>query len=149
MSQEVIAIEGGHKLKGTVRISGAKNATVALIPAIVLAEEPVEIMGVPEISDVDALMVLLKELNCEVELEEDTLKVNPETMINMPLVSDAVDKLRASYYFMGALLGKYGDVTIKMPGGCYLGPRPIDLHLKGFEALGARFIPFTCRSFEG
>jgi len=137
MSQEVIAIEGGHKLKGTVRISGAKNATVALIPAIVLAEEPVEIMGVPEISDVDALMVLLKELNCEVELEEDTLKVNPETMINTPLVSDAVDKLRASYYFMGALLGKYGDVTIKMPGGCYLGPRPIDLHLKGFEALGA------------
>ena len=84
MSQEVIAIEGGHKLKGTVRISGAKNATVALIPAIVLAEEPVEIMGVPEISDVDALMVLLKGLNCEVELEEDTLKVNPETMINMP-----------------------------------------------------------------
>lgn len=137
MSQEVIAIEGGHKLKGTVRISGAKNATVALIPAIVLAEEPVEIMGVPEISDVDALMVLLKGLNCEVELEEDTLKVNPETMINTPLVSDAVDKLRASYYFMGALLGKYGDVTIKMPGGCYLGPRPIDLHLKGFEALGA------------
>lgn len=137
MSQEVIAIEGGHKLKGTVRISGAKNATVALIPAIVLAEKPVEIMGVPEISDVDALMELLKELNCEVELEEDTLKVNPETMINTPLVSDAVDKLRASYYFMGALLGKYGDVTIKMPGGCYLGPRPIDLHLKGFEALGA------------
>ena len=137
MAQEVIAIEGGHPLRGTVRISGAKNATVALIPAIVLADSPVEIYGVPNISDVDALAVLLKELDCEVEKEGDTLKVDPSHMKNNPLTSEAVDKLRASYYFMGALLGKYGEVTIRMPGGCYLGPRPIDLHLKGFEALGA------------
>lgn len=137
MAKEVIAIEGGHKLKGTVRISGAKNATVALIPSVVLAQEPVEICGVPEISDVEALVILLRELNCEVELEGDTLRVDPTHMKNNPLTSEAVDKLRASYYFMGALLGKYGEVTIKMPGGCYLGPRPIDLHLKGFEALGA------------
>ena len=137
MAQEVIAIEGGHPLRGTVRISGAKNATVALIPAIVLADSPVEIYGVPNISDVDALAVLLKELDCEVKKEGDTLKVDPSHMKNTPLTSEAVDKLRASYYFMGALLGKYGEVTIRMPGGCYLGPRPIDLHLKGFEALGA------------
>ncbi len=137
MAKEVIAIEGGHTLRGTVRISGAKNATVALIPSVVLAETPVEIYGVPEISDVDALMTLLRELNCEVELEGDTLRVDPTHIQNNPLTSDAVDKLRASYYFMGALLGRYGEVTIKMPGGCYLGPRPIDLHLKGFEALGA------------
>lgn len=134
---EVIAIQGGHKLNGTVRIAGAKNATVALIPAIVLAEGPVDIFGVPNISDVDALIVLLKELNCTVEKNEDHIKVDPSNMINVPLESEAVIKLRASYYFMGALLGKYKHVKIKMPGGCYLGPRPIDLHLKGFEALGA------------
>lgn len=134
---EVIAIEGGHKLNGTVRIGGAKNATVALIPAIVLAEGPVEIYGAPDISDVKALAVLLRELNCEVNIQGDHISVDPTDMVNIPLESDAVVKLRASYYFMGALLGKYKKVKIKMPGGCYLGPRPIDLHLKGFEALGA------------
>lgn len=135
---EVIAIEGGNKLNGTVVISGAKNATVALIPAIVLADSPVTVYGVPNISDVDALGVLLKELNCKVEKNEDILVVDPTNLENIPLVGEAVDKLRASYYFMGALLGKYKRVKIKMPGGCYLGPRPIDLHLKGFEALGAK-----------
>ena len=135
---EVIAIEGGHKLNGTVRIGGAKNATVALIPAIVLAEGPVEIYGAPDISDVKALAVLLRELKCEVNIQGDHISVDPSHMVNIPLESDAVIKLRASYYFMGALLGKYKKVKIKMPGGCYLGPRPIDLHLKGFEALGAK-----------
>ena len=135
---EVIAIEGGNKLNGTVVISGAKNATVALIPAIVLADSPVTVYGVPNISDVDALGVLLKELNCKVEKNEDILVVDPTNLENIPLVGEAVDKLRASYYFMGALLGKCKKVTMKMPGGCFLGPRPIDLHIKGFEALGAK-----------
>ena len=135
---EVIAIEGGYKLNGTVRISGAKNATVALIPAAVLSDGPVEIFGVPEISDVEALAILIEELKCEVEVDGEHIKIDPTHMEDIPLVSDAVNKLRASYYFMGALLGKYKRVKIKMPGGCYLGPRPIDLHLKGFEALGAK-----------
>lgn len=135
---EVIAIEGGYKLNGTVRISGAKNATVALIPAAVLSDGPVEIFGVPEISDVEALAILLEELKCEVGVDGEHIKIDPTHMEDIPLVSDAVNKLRASYYFMGALLGKYKRVKIKMPGGCYLGPRPIDLHLKGFEALGAK-----------
>ena len=135
---EVIAIEGGHKLNGTVVVSGAKNATVALIPAIVLADSPVTVYGVPNISDVDALGVLLRELNCEVDKNDDVLVVDPSNLKNIPLVSDAVDKLRASYYLMGALLGKWKKVTMKMPGGCFLGPRPIDLHIKGFEALGAK-----------
>ncbi|MBP3853535.1 MAG: UDP-N-acetylglucosamine 1-carboxyvinyltransferase [Erysipelotrichaceae bacterium] len=134
----VIKIEGGHPLKGTVRISGSKNSTVALIPACVLANEPVTIFGVPEISDVQSLMVLLEELGVEVEeREEGALYIDPTHMNNIPMVSNAVTKLRASYYFMGALLGKFGHAEIRMPGGCYLGPRPIDLHLKGFEALGA------------
>lgn len=138
MSEKVIAIEGGHKLNGTVRISGAKNATVALIPATVLADEPVEIYGAPQISDVEALATLLRELKCEVHVEGEKITIDPTHMEDIPLVSDAVNKLRASYYFMGVLLGKYKRVKIKMPGGCYLGPRPIDLHLKGFEALGAK-----------
>ncbi len=136
--EQVIAIEGGHKLNGTVRISGAKNATVALIPAAILADGPVDILGVPNISDVEALSILLKELNCDIDMDGEKISIDPSHMENIPLVSQAVNKLRASYYFMGALLGKYKKVVIRMPGGCYLGPRPIDLHLKGFEALGAK-----------
>ena len=136
--EEVIKIEGGHKLHGTVRISGSKNATVALIPAAILATGPVTICGVPQISDVNSLSELLKDLGVEVILKgDDILIIDPSNMTNRPMVQEAVTKLRASYYFMGALLGKYGHVEMKMPGGCYLGPRPIDLHVKGFEALGA------------
>ena len=135
---EVMKIEGGHLLEGEVRISGAKNATVALIPAAVLANGPVTIVGIPQIADVDALSRILRILNVDVnEVAEDHLIINPTHMKNVDLDDDSVTKLRDSYYFMGALLGKYGYVRMKMPGGCYLGPRPIDLHLKGFEALGA------------
>lgn len=136
--EEVIKIEGGHKLNGSVKISGSKNATVALIPAAILAKGPVTICGVPNISDVESLAVLLRELGVDVVYKSsDNLVIDPSKMENKPMLQDAVTKLRASYYFMGALLGKYGHVEMKMPGGCYLGPRPIDLHLKGFEALGA------------
>ena len=136
--EEVLKIEGGHPLVGEVTISGAKNATVALIPAAVLADGPVTIVGIPQIADVDSLSEILKSLDVEViEVRKDHIVIDPTHMVNRPLVGEAVTKLRASYYFMGALLGKYGHVQMKMPGGCYLGPRPIDLHIKGFEALGA------------
>lgn len=136
--EQVIKIEGGHQLEGEVTISGAKNATVALIPAAVLANEPVTIVGIPQIADVNNLCEILNILNIEVtKVADDHLIIDPTNMKNTDLVQDAVTKLRASYYFMGALLGKYGHVRMKMPGGCYLGPRPIDLHIKGFEALGA------------
>jgi UDP-N-acetylglucosamine 1-carboxyvinyltransferase len=137
--EEVIKIRGGNKLKGSVRISGSKNATVALIPAAILASSgPVAICGVPDISDVDSLSELLRFLKVDVFQESaENIVIDPTNMINIPLDHPAVQKLRASYYFMGALLGKYKNVKMKMPGGCYLGPRPIDLHLKGFEALGA------------
>lgn len=137
--EEVIKIEGGQKLSGKVRISGSKNATVALIPAAILSNGPVTIVGVPTISDVKALATLLEELGVEVTFKaHDHIIIDPKNMQNRPMVSETVGKLRASYYFMGALLGKYKKVEMKMPGGCYLGPRPIDLHLKGFEALGAK-----------
>ncbi len=137
--KEVIRIEGGHKLNGSVKISGSKNATVALIPAAILAMNgPVTICGVPNISDVESLSVLLRELNVTViQKSSDHIVIDTANMVNIPMDHPAVQKLRASYYFMGALLGKYGEVKMKMPGGCWLGPRPIDLHLKGFEALGA------------
>jgi UDP-N-acetylglucosamine 1-carboxyvinyltransferase len=136
--QEVIKIEGGQPLDGEVRISGSKNATVALIPAAVLASGPVTITGVPNIADVASLSQILRLLNVQVVQKEDGhLIIDPTNMKNVDLDADVVTRLRASYYFMGALLGKYGYVRMKMPGGCYLGPRPIDLHIKGFEALGA------------
>ena len=136
---EVIKIEGEHLLEGEVTISGAKNATVALIPATVLANGPVTIVGIPQIADVESLVEILRILNVEVQqFEDDHIVIDPSHMKNAVLDQEVVTKLRASYYFMGALLGKYGKVKMKMPGGCHLGPRPIDLHLKGFEALGAK-----------
>ncbi len=136
--EEVIRIEGGHALNGTIRVSGAKNATVALIPASVLATKPVRLVGIPDISDVQSLKQCLEYLEIDVRSTvEDEIYIDPSHMVNKPLNIEAVSKLRASYYFMGALLGKYHKVVIKMPGGCYLGPRPINLHIKGFEALGA------------
>ncbi|MCR5795952.1 MAG: UDP-N-acetylglucosamine 1-carboxyvinyltransferase [Solobacterium sp.] len=138
---EVIKIEGGHLLEGEVTVSGAKNATVALIPAAVLANGPVTIVGIPQIADVDSLSAIMRMLNVEVtEVAQDHLIIDPSRMKNVDLDDEIVTKLRASYYFMGALLGKYGRVRMKMPGGCYLGPRPIDLHIKGFEALGAKVV---------
>ena len=136
---DVIKIEGQHELNGTIRVSGSKNATVALIPAAVLSSNgKVTIYGVPEIDDVENLRVLLKELNVSVEQTDDMLEIDSSNLINIDLESNAVTKLRASYYLMGALLGRFKRVRMKMPGGCYLGPRPIDLHLKGFESLGAK-----------
>lgn len=135
--REVIRIEGGHRLNGEVKVSGSKNATVALIPAAVLAGGPVTISGVPEIADVASLSEILRILNCEVTEKSEHLIIDPANMRNVDLDAEVITKLRASYYFMGALLGRYGYVRMKMPGGCYLGPRPIDLHIKGFEALGA------------
>ena len=137
MSEYKIVIEGGHKLEGEVKISSSKNATVALIPATVLASDVVTLYGVPDISDIRALKDLLEELNIKVNEQDDMLIIDPKEIVNIPMESDNVSKLRASYYFMGALLGRYKRVKIKMSGGCDLGPRPIDLHLKGFQALGA------------
>ncbi|RBW68694.1 UDP-N-acetylglucosamine 1-carboxyvinyltransferase [Bacillus taeanensis] len=135
---EKLMIEGGYPLEGTVHISGAKNSAVALIPAAILAESKVTIDGLPNISDVHLLRELLEEIGGAASLEEKTLTVHPEKMIPMPLPNGKVKKLRASYYLMGAMLGRFKKAVIGLPGGCNLGPRPIDQHIKGFEALGAK-----------
>lgn len=132
-----LKIAGGYPLQGTVRISGAKNSAVALIPATILADSPVTIEGLPEISDVELLKSLLEEIGGTVQFSNHKMTVDPSAMISMPLPNGKVKKLRASYYLMGAMLGRFKKAVIGLPGGCHLGPRPIDQHIKGFEALGA------------
>ncbi|MEK4847843.1 UDP-N-acetylglucosamine 1-carboxyvinyltransferase [Bacillus sp. FSL W8-0183] len=134
---EKLNIAGGDPLRGTVHISGAKNSAVALIPATILADSPVTIEGLPHISDIDTLRDLLEEIGGKVTFEKGEMVVNPASMISMPLPNGKVKKLRASYYLMGAMLGRFKQAVIGLPGGCHLGPRPIDQHIKGFEALGA------------
>src|SRR5699024_2546738 len=135
---EKLVIQGGNRLNGTVRVSGAKNSAVALIPATILAESPVTIGGIPQISDVTMLGDLLEEIGGIVSIDKHEMKVDPSKMVSMPLPNGKVKKLRASYYLMGAMLGRFKQAVIGLPGGCHLGPRPIDQHIKGFEALGAK-----------
>lgn len=135
---KIIEIEGNKELSGTIRVSGAKNATVALIPAAILTDEEATICNVPEITDTDALCDLLKSLNVKVNRSTESIIIDPKEMKNIEIEESLSKKLRASYYFMGALLGKFKKVSMYFPGGCTIGARPIDLHLKGFEALGAK-----------
>lgn len=132
-----LVINGGRPLNGEVTISGAKNSTVALIPAAILADSPVTLEGVPDIQDVHSLIEILHEMNVKTEFTGSTLVIDPTEMVNVPMPSGKIQSLRASYYFMGALLSKFGEGVVGLPGGCFLGPRPIDQHLKGFRALGA------------
>ncbi|MFD2867710.1 UDP-N-acetylglucosamine 1-carboxyvinyltransferase [Kurthia populi] len=134
---DVFKVNGGNHLKGTIKVSGAKNSAVALIPATILADSKVTIEGLPEILDVWTLKSLLEEIGGEVTFEDGDMTVDSTKMIDMPLPNGNVKKLRASYYLMGAMLGRFKQAVIGLPGGCYLGPRPIDQHIKGFEALGA------------
>lgn len=130
-------VEGGYELNGKVRIGGAKNSAVALVPAAILSDSNVTIEGLPAISDVYTLGELIEEIGGKVTWDGTTVNVDPSDMLSMPLPNGKVKKLRASYYFMGAMLGKFNKAVIGLPGGCPLGPRPIDQHIKGFEALGA------------
>ena len=132
-----IVINGGRPLKGEVTINGAKNSVVALIPAIILADNVVTLDGVPAISDVDSLIEIMEIMGATVKQSGDCLEVDPRNIKNMPMPSGKINSLRASYYFYGSLLGRFGEATVGLPGGCDLGPRPIDLHLKAFEAMGA------------
>lgn len=137
--ENIIKIKGGKKLQGEVTISSSKNAAVAILPAVVMASEIVKLYDVPHINDVHVLIQLLQELNISVTTDKNNaLVIDPTDINNIVLDSENVSKLRASYYFMGALLGRFKKVKMLYPGGCNLGPRPIDLHLKGFEALGAK-----------
>jgi UDP-N-acetylglucosamine 1-carboxyvinyltransferase len=135
---EKYIIRGGNKLHGEVTISGAKNAAVAILPAAILSDEPCIIENVPTISDIDITIKILLAMGAEVAMvNKSTLRIDPRR-IHTPCVEyDLAKNMRASYYFLGALLGKIGRARVSMPGGCDLGARPVDQHLKGFNSLGA------------
>ena len=135
-----IKIEGGHQLTGTITVSGAKNSVVALIPAAILCDEIVTISNVPNITDVDDLEKILLHLNAKIDRDKEELVIDSSKIENKEITQELSKKLRASYYFMGALLGRFKHVEMYFPGGCAIGARPINLHLKGFEALGAKVI---------
>ena len=132
-----IIINGQNELEGTIRISGAKNAAVAIIPAAIMTDEEATICNVPEISDIDSLEEILSFLNVDVKRATESMIINPKNMENKVIPTEISSKLRASYYFMGALLAKYKYVEMYFPGGCKIGSRPINLHLEGFKKLGA------------
>lgn len=135
-------IKGGIPLSGAVDISGAKNAVVAILPAALLADEPCRIENIPSIKDVATSLLLLESLGATVNrINEHTVEIDPTTVNTCEVNDDLARSMRASYYFIGALLGKSGRARVPMPGGCWFGERPMDLHLKGFRALGAEVTP--------
>ncbi len=134
---KIMKVEGQHKLSGTIKISGAKNSSVALLPASLLADSDVTICNVPDITDTDVLCETLEFLGADVRRASESVVITP-SIENKVIPEELTKKLRASYYFMGVLLGKYKHVEMYLPGGCSIGARPIDLHLKGFESLGAK-----------
>ena len=133
-----IIIEGGKKLKGTVKISGMKNAAVAVLPAALLAEDSSEVTNIPEISDVFVIKEIMEYLGAEVKFEDKKAFINPNGITSKPIKEEYSSMFRGSYYFMGVLLAKFKKVTIYFPGGCAFEPRPIDLHIKGFKELGVK-----------
>ncbi|HEZ7988779.1 MAG TPA: hypothetical protein RWN64_06860, partial [Ruminococcus sp.] len=132
---EKFVIRGGRRLTGEVEISGAKNAAVAIIPAVILSDEPCVIENVPAISDVNICLRILREMGADVQnLSRTSYKIDATKIQKFCVPYETARKMRASYYFLGALLGKFGKARVSMPGGCPLGDRPIDQHLKGFRA---------------
>ncbi|MDD4850964.1 MAG: UDP-N-acetylglucosamine 1-carboxyvinyltransferase, partial [Gemmiger sp.] len=135
---EKFVIRGGKPLVGEVTISGAKNAAVAILPATILAADKCVIENLPCISDVMASLQILSELGANIRMISKSTYEIDTTHLNGTEVSNELSRqMRASYYFLGALLGRFGEGQVAMPGGCNLGPRPIDQHLKAFSALGA------------
>lgn len=137
---EKFIINGGRPLRGEVEISGAKNAAVAILPAAILADEPCILENVPEISDVGIILNILREMGAEVKvINKNTIQIYANGIREPVVPYEMARHMRASYYFLGVLLGKFNRARVSMPGGCDLGDRPIDQHLKAFAALGANY----------
>ena len=136
---EKYVIRGGRRLSGEIEVSGAKNAAVALIPAVLLCDEPCVLENVPNISDVSMSLRIMYEMGAKVEyIDKTTVRISAENVKNFCVPYESARRMRASYYFLGALLGRFSKARVSMPGGCPLGDRPIDQHLKAFAALGAK-----------
>lgn len=135
-----IIINGGKELTGEIKISGAKNSAVALVPASILSDGVVKIDNIPGVSDIDALVETLEYLGAAVKRDHEYMEIDPTNIVNKEIPERLSKKLRASYYFMGALLGKFKYVQMYFPGGCSIGARPIDQTLKSFRLLGATIV---------
>ena len=131
-------VTGGVPLCGRVRISGSKNAALGIIAAAMVVDGPSRIENLPHVSDINTLLTICRNIGAEVEwIDSTTVRINPQTINTYHATDEQVRSLRGSYYLLGALLGRFGKVCLALPGGCDFGSRPIDQHLKGFEALGA------------
>ena len=137
-TRQKMQIVGGVRLRGEVDACGSKNAALAIIPATILCSEPCTIENIPLIEDIWALCDILRDLGARVKVEGRSLWVDPTSVNKLSVPEDLAGRLRASYYFVGVLLGRYGEGEAAYPGGCDIGTRPIDLHVKSFEALGAK-----------
>ena len=138
MGKERMLVTGGHSLEGQVRVSGGKNTAVAVIPATLLCDEPCVIENLPDIEDVHALADILVELGAKIEYEPGKMmRVDPRPVEGTSVSYRNAQRLRASYYLLGALLGRCGKAKVPTPGGCEIGTRPVDQHLKGFQSIGA------------
>lgn len=134
-----LVINGGNPLSGSIEINGAKNAAVAILPASILASSGIcSIDNIPDIEDVHCIEKILKSLGCKVKTGKNLVVVDSTTIDKINADTDDVRKMRASYYLIGALLGRFKKARVELPGGCPIGVRPIDQHIKGFEALGAK-----------
>lgn len=138
--EKVIKINGGKKIGGEVSIGGAKNSVVALLPAMVLVNKgKVRLDNIPQIEDVNSIFSILKYLNVKIEkITESCYEFDSTDIQYKDLDIAEAEKFRASYYFMGSMLARFGKARVGLPGGCFLGPRPIDLHMKGFKSLGVQ-----------
>ena len=131
-------IKGGTPLVGEVEISGAKNAALGILAAAVMADEPVAIDNLPDVSDINVLIDAISEVGANVVRDSrHSVKINGGTITSTKADNEFIKKIRASYYLLGAFLGKFKRAEVPLPGGCNIGSRPIDQHLKGFKALGA------------
>lgn len=138
---EKLIINGGKPLCGDITVSGSKNAALGILPAVLLADNPCTIENVPDILDVKIVVDMLTALGAEcMWINKNTIKIDPAGVKSYKAISESISSLRGSYYFIGALLGRLNRAEVSLPGGCNLGPRPIDLHLKGFHALGTDIV---------
>ena len=136
---EQYIIKGGSELKGEVTIGGAKNAALGILAAAIMADEDVLIENIPNVNDVNVMLEAIAHIGAKVErIDAHTVRINGAAITSCEVDDDFMRRIRASYYFIGALLGKYKNAKVPLPGGCAIGARPIDQHIKGFEALGAK-----------
>lgn len=135
---EQYVIKGGHPLVGEVEISGAKNAALAILAAAIMTDETVRVDNLPDVNDINVLLDAISGIGGTVHrVDRHTVQINGKRIRDLSIEYDYIKKIRASYYLLGALLGKYKHAEVALPGGCNIGSRPIDQHLKGFRALGA------------